>query len=415
MSTRTTSEICTQSVTSAEKTNIKRKFGVAFLLAGTAIGSGMLSLPMVLAKFGVIKSCIIMVLFAFLTYLTAIIRADLNINLNSGATLSECGNAFDCHKAGVSGNFLLKLLSFALISAYLFGLASLLKSLCNNMFSQTSMIIAVAIGIAGIFFFASDAIVNANKSLFIGMFCALMILILKLLIETPINTVPHQTGSISLNEWTVLVPIIFTSFGFQGSMHSVTKFCRNDRSIINSACFWGCVITALIYIIWTIAILLVVANTDANFFNLMVEGKATDVGELVNVLSRAASSQSVQAIVWIVSALAILTSVLGAGLALLEIFKREHQETPKWKIVSFVVFVPAAVSMFVPNAFIRILGISGIILACIAIVIPIIISIKMQKIRGKECKLLLRNKAIMGMVMACGILIIGLGLWDLLR
>lgn len=404
--------------TALKKNLIKKEFCAAFLLAGTAIGSGMLSLPMVLAKFGIISSCAIMIFFAAFTHITAMIRADLNVNFQAGATLAECGQAFGCANVGMFGNFLLKLLSFSLIAAYLFGLSSILKSLCNNAFSQNTSVFIVSIGIVGIFLFASEIIVNTNKTLFIAMFCALILLILKLLIETKINVVPLQVGSIRFCEWSTLVPIIFTSFGFQGSMHSVTKLCDNDRSMIRKASFLGCTTTALMYIIWTVAILLVVANTDTNFFQLMVEGKATDVGTLVKVLSQAASSHLIQTIVWIVSTLAILTSILGAGLALLEILEREHQTVSRWKLVLFVVLLPAVVSIFVPDAFVRILNISGIILAGIAIIVPVIIlrkKLEIQKIKEENGKLLLRNKIMVEIVMISGIAIVGLGLMDLLK
>ncbi len=241
-------------------------------------------------------------------------------------------------------------------------------------------------------------------------------MVIDLFFETPINFIPKCAEEIKINEWTTLVPVIFTSFGFQGSIHSMTKFCNNNREMIKNACLWGSIIPAVVYTIWTIAILLVVANTDAHFFQLMLAGKANDVGALVTVLSKAASSRNVQIIVWIVSALAILTSVLGVGLALMDIFQQEWQGISKHKILGIVVFAPAAVSMLVPNAFIRILNVSGVILALIAIVVPVIISLNMQRL-GKATKspLLLKNKiAVLG-VFACGIAIIALGILDLMK
>lgn len=395
---------------------MKKQFGAVFLLAGTAIGSGMISLPMVLAKFGIINTCAIMIFFAILTYLTALIRSDLNLNLRVDATLKEVGNAFDCRWAGNFGNFLLVLLHFALMSAYLFGFSSILCSFFGNTVSQSIIIALSAIGVAIGFLFASHFIININKYLFILMFFILIVLVIELFFETKINFVPQCAKEIKINEWTTLVSIIFTSFGFQGSIHSMTKFCNNNRKMIKNACLWGSVIPALVYIIWTVVILLVVANTDAHFFQLMLAGKANDVGELVAVLSKAASSQSVQIIVWIVSILAILTSVLGVGLALIDIFQQEWQEASKHEIVGLVVFAPAAVSMLVPNAFIRILNVSGVILSLIAIVIPVIISLNMQRLgKSTKCDLLLKNKlAILG-VFACGMTIIALGILDFMK
>lgn len=397
------------------------KLAAAFLLAGTAIGSGMISLPMVLAKFGIIKSCCIMISFAVLTYLTALIRADLNINLHSTATLEECGCYFGCSWAGFLGNILLKLLSFALIAAYLFGLASILKTLFNAP-SQNLMIFVVSVVVATVFIFASELIVNLNKFLFTGLFCAFLVLVLKLFGDTHIKFIPQQSEVIELNAWTEIVPIIFTSFGLQGSIHSVTKICNNNSSKIKGACFWGCLAATIVYIIWTAAILFVISNSDPDFFQLMVAGKSTDVGELVKILSQASSSQMVHIIVWIVSTLAILTSILGAGLALIDIFEQEWRGksckwkgTRNWKIVGLVIFVPAFVSMLIPNAFIKILNFAGVILACIAIIIPSIISIKMQQIKKVRYKPLLENRVLVRCVMLCGMLIIALGFLDFLK
>lgn len=391
---------------------MKKQWAAALLLAGTAIGSGMISLPMVLAKFGIAKSCMIMIIFAALTFLTAVIRADLNLNLRAEATLEDAGNAFGCPWAGKVGNFLLKLLTFALLSAYLFGFSSILCSLFNS--PQPVMMALTAVGAASAFLFASKFIVNINKFLFIGMFFIFIGLVIGLFLETPINFIPEQAKNITVSEWAAVIPVIFTAFGMQGSIHSVTKFCKNDRSMIRNACAWGCAVTAAIYIIWTAAILMVAANTDADFFQLMIEGKATDVGALVSVLSKAASSQCVQIVIWTVSIFAILTSILGAGLALLDIFEQERC-APKWQMVSLIVFVPAIVSMFVPNAFIKILNVSGVILASIAVVIPAVISLKMQKLGKVKCKLLLKNKMLMIGVLVCGMVIIGLGICDLIK
>ena len=395
---------------------MKKQFGAAFLLAGTAIGSGMISLPMVLAKFGIINTCAIMIFFAALTYLTALIRSDLNLNLRAEATLKEVGKAFNCRWAGIFGNFLLILLHFALMAAYLFGFSSILCSFFGNTTSQLIVIALSAIGVALGFLFASHFIINVNKFLFISMFFIFMVLVIDLFFETPINFIPKCAEEIKINEWTTLVPVIFTSFGFQGSIHSMTKFCNNDREMIKNACLWGSIIPAAVYIVWTVAILLVVANTDTQFFQLMLAGKANDVGELVTVLSKAASSRNVQIIVWIVSALAILTSVLGVGLALMDIFQQEWQGISKHKILGIVVFAPAAVSMLVPNAFIRILNVSGVILSLIAIIVPVIISLNMQRMRkATKSPLLLKNKFAIFGVFACGIAIIALGILDLIK
>ena len=136
--------------------------------------------------------------------------------------------------------------------------------------------------------------------------------------------------------------------------HAIAKICNNDRRSIRLACLFGTAIPTAIYIFWTVAILLVVANTDANFFQLMLVDKATEVGDLVKVLSLATSNASIQRVVWIVSALAILTSILGVGFALWHTVRTEWK-APKWISACVVAILPAVISITIPNAFIAVL------------------------------------------------------------
>ncbi|MDE6576002.1 MAG: hypothetical protein K2L24_01205, partial [Opitutales bacterium] len=343
--------------------------------------------------------------------LTAVIRSDLNLNAHADATIKELGKELHCPFWGSFGNFLLIALNFALLAAYIPSFSSILCSLCGNTVTPTAMICYASSGIALLFLLASDLIVHVNKFFFIALFSTLLLLIVFLLVRTPIAFVPQCVAHITLNDWTCLVPIVFTSFGLQGSIHSMTKFCQNDRELIKNACFWGSLIPAIVYIVWTLAVLLIVANTDAEFFQRMLVDTNIDVGALVTVLSKAAASKNIQIIVWFVSLFALLTSILGVGLALLDIFQR-REHFSKWLAVASIVFLPALVAAFVPNAFIKILNLAGIILATLAIIVPVILAFKMQARGHLKCELLLKNKLVLFGVFVCGVAIITLGILE---
>ena len=182
--------------------------------------------------------------------------------------------------------------------------------------------------------------------------------------------------------------------------------------MVKNACLWGSLIPAIVYIIWTTTILIVISNVDENFFRMMIAGKATNVGELIAVLSRTTSIKSIQSVIWISSFLAILTSILGVGLALLEIFQKDLSLAKKYS-VPIIIFIPALISLFVPDAFIRILNISGIILAIIAIVSPAFIWLKMHNRGIFKQELLIKDRSVVFFILFCGALIIFLGLLDL--
>lgn len=357
---------------------IKTRLGPSLLLAGTAIGSGMLSLPIVLAKFGITYSIIFVGLFAILTYFSALVRSDLNLNTDAAATLMEVGQAFHCPRSGCFGDFLLKILSFALMSAYLSGGASMLNAFWGSVLSPTLAIGLFSLLIFLCFLCASKIIIRLNTLLFVGMFTLLILLILWLFIRTPIHHFPWGSKGVTSNDITLMVPIIFTSFGFQGSIHSMTKLCQNDRIMVRRACLWGSCIPALVYLVWIISVLSIISNTHPDFFRQMRAGLPMDVGELMHVLSQAAASEHIILGMEIVSVFAMLTSIFGVGLAMIDLFQRALKII-HWKVLLMTIFIPALVAVLVPNAFIRILSVSGSILAVIALIVPTFISFHMQK------------------------------------
>lgn len=396
---------------------MKKQASAAFLLAGTAIGSGMLSLPIVLAKFGLWATFFWMFSFTGLTYLTALIRSDLNLNTFASATFLDIGKTLRCPTLGRARNVFIKLLHFALMAAYLGGFSSVLIFLLGLREGLLPfLILASTLGFNLLFFFASKRLVEINKILFLALFGTFLFLVVGLLVSTPIYVLPSRVETITWKDQATLIPILFTSFGFQGSIHSMTKFCENDRKTIRSACLWGSIIPAVVYCVWTSAILLIVANADGVFFQRLVSGESVSLGDLIGVLSRTAATLHVQGLMWIVSLFALLTSILGVGLALLDLLQETSSgrtQTLKVIHIGIITWLPALVALFWKNAFLSILNVSGIILAMIAIVIPVLLSEALHK-QGKVHQVpLLESKFARRGVLVCGCGIVVLGILDL--
>lgn len=357
---------------------MKKQFGAICLLAGTAIGSGMLSLPIVLAKCGIVNSCLLFIFFAFLTYISSLIRCDLNINSNATNSLPEVGEIFGGHYFKIAGEITIKLLMFSLISAYIFGLSSVISSHFGYNPVLTSLGCIVFAGT--ILYFPAKTLICINQQMFIFMMATLIILVGFLTYYLPINELPPCFAKdFSFLHGTL--PLIFTSFGFQGSLHNMTKHVQNDKKMIQQACLWGSIIPAIIYAFWTICILTIVFNSSPTFFRKMVL-EPVEVGDLVKILTKSANASYIHWSLFIVSTLSILTSLIGVMLSLFEPFVKKSSRTrPFLKTTSSVLktlTVPSIVALSIPNAFIRVLNISGILLAIIAIIIPCLLHLKIQ-------------------------------------
>ena len=352
---------------------MKKQLSAIALLAGTAIGSGMLSLPLVLARYGLVFSCILMISFIWVAYYSSIIRAELNINSREDYSLKDVGKYYSGIIASRIGSVSLKLLSYSLIAAYLHGLASLTKVFVN--IDTSYVICGISVIVMTLLYFSNSLISRINKILFMFLISAFIVVTFGLLVKSDVSVMNiPETQGLTIKSIAIALPIIFTSFGFQGSIHSLTKFVNNDETLIRRACLWGSVIPAIVYVCWLCCTLLIIYNTDVNLFNRIVAGNV-DISEMVEGLTGITHISYLKAMFWTISLFAILTSIIGVGLA---IFDEWNMKFDKIKS-SMLTMIPSTIlAVFVPNAFIRILDMAGMILLILAIFLPVYLYRKMQ-------------------------------------
>jgi tyrosine-specific transport protein len=73
---------------------MNKQTGSILLVAGTCIGSGMIALPLVLAKLGIIPSAVLMLLTWLLMYYTSLVNLELNLQAGKGMSLGALGRHF---------------------------------------------------------------------------------------------------------------------------------------------------------------------------------------------------------------------------------------------------------------------------------------------------------------------------------
>lgn len=368
---------------------MKKQLSSISLLAGTAIGSGMLSLPIVLTGCGMLTSLVLMLACVWIAYFSSIIRTELNIHSKSDFAIKDVGAHFSGKVAAGIGSVSLKLLSYSLMAAYFHGLASLIRTFWNlDLIMGISLVSVIAIILLT---FSNSLISRINKTLFVLLISAFVSAILGLLLRCELTELTFSKNTdLSIHSLATAIPIVFTSFGFQGSLHSLTKFVNNDRKIIKRACIFGSVIPAIVYILWFGSTVLVIGNNDPTFFEKMLRG-TVEIGDLIKCLTGISNLPNLRLIFWIISLLALLTSIIGVGIA---IFDEWAQKFSRMNSATLTILPSALIAIFVPNAFIRVLGVSGMILVILAIFLPIFLYIKMAQ---KE-KLTISKSRIMGIV-----------------
>jgi tyrosine-specific transport protein len=369
-----------------------KQIGAILLVAGTCIGSGMIALPMVLAKLGLIPSILLMGMIWFIMYYTSLVNLELNLQAGHGLSLGALGRYFSGRTAELIGTMSLKLLSYSLLAVFIYGGSSILKELIASKmvveYSFNNIATCYALLSITLLLLPIKLIDYLNRFLFVGLLVVVAILLAGLIITIDWSDLPLFSEQYSdLSVWMAIIPVVFTSFGFQVIFHTLTNYCHKNVKMLKQAFLWGSLIPAIVYIVWTCSILSVVYQDNPQFYDQMAGGKA-EVGELIQLLSGIAKWQSVQLLVWWISMLAIASSVLGVGVGLFDSLKAMlSKKVPNTGIrnilASIITIWPAyLVVMYVPNAFITVLGFAGMILALIAVLLPVYLfwQIKTEKL-----------------------------------
>ncbi|MEY4463064.1 MAG: hypothetical protein RLZZ81_35 [Pseudomonadota bacterium] len=397
---------------------MQKLIGSILLISGTCIGSGMIALPMVLAKLGLVPSIILMFIIWFIMYYTSLINLELNLQAGKGLTLGALGKYFSGRTAQIIGTVSLKLLSYALLAVFIYGGSSILQKLLTLNTSITYIGAWYVIISILVLLLPLQLVDYINRVLFIGLLIIIAILVIGLVSMIQWDDLPLFSSNYKeISVWGVVTPIVFTSFGFQVIFHTLTNYCNKNAKMLKTAFLFGSLIPAIVYIIWTCSILIVVHHNNPIFYQQMITSNV-EVGDLIKELSNIAKWQSVQLLVWIISTLAIATSILGVGVGLCDSLKTMLMNVIPNVVIrnitaAIVTILPAyIVAVVVPNAFITILGFAGMILVIIAILLPVYLlyKAKISKFHYPE----LQKKYLITACVIVGILIMGYELVNIL-
>jgi tyrosine-specific transport protein len=394
-----------------------KHIGAIMLVAGTAIGSGMLALPITLAKLGIIQSICLMLATSIITYYSALINLELHLQSESKHALSlgKLAKYFSGRTAELIGTLTLTLLSMALLAVFIYAGSSVAGKLiyyCSNQqWSFGELIFSYAFCSVIILILPLVITDYFNRFMFLALIFVTCSVIFRLATSIDWNIIPESNFSVNILMWSSALPLVFTSFGFQGSIPTIVDYSGKDQKALKKIFFWGSALPVVLYLLWTITVLLIIYQKNPAFFTKMTLHHV-EVSDLIQQLSLASHWTSVKLVSWWISFFAILTSVIGVGIGLVSSLEQQLRR-PLGRlgdgllIYPLFAIVPAAIVAYkVPNAFITVLGFAGMLLAVIAILLPIFLLTKIYKSGKKFHYLELKNGVIPLLVLCFGIIIV---------
>ncbi|MFA0113043.1 amino acid permease [Vibrio sp. 10N.261.46.E11] len=350
--------------------------GSSLIIAGTALGAGMLAIPMVLAQFGLLYGTLLMVLICFGTTYAALLLLEATIKAGGGLGLNSIARKTLGKQGQLITNGLLYALLICLLMAYILGAGDLLSKLLSNfgvdITATTSQIV---------FTLLAGAVVASGTGVIDKLNRALFFVMLASLFATMAFLAPSMTQEnlmqVTSHDHVDLIKtsaILFTSFGFMVVIPTLVSYNHEatDKQLRNMVIV-GSLIPLVCYLCWLFA---VVGNLSEEQFRSF-----KNVSDLMAAFE--AQSPWVGNVLSTFTGLALLTSFFGVAMALFNQNKDMfNQNTAVTYCISFI--LPLAGSLLAADKFLQVLNYAGIILVFLAVFVPLVMVHKQRFMKVAE-------------------------------
>lgn len=339
------------------------------ITAGSAIGAGMFSLPVVSSGMWFGFSIVCLLFLGFLSYLAALYILEINVQFSPGAsfdtiTTNILGKNWNV-LIGLSIAFLMYILLYAYFSAFGNIITQSLgwEMLIANEWLQGVMSLALG-SLLAFFVWLSTAMVGRISTMLVfGMIISFIISMagFALQVETSkLFDITGQQSSYFPYLWAAL-PYFMTSFGIATVVPSLYKFYGRNPVTIKRSLLGGSLIALLFYALF---IFVAFGNISRQEF-IAINEAGGNIGHLVNAFEKGKNSTVIHFMLNLFSNFAIITSFLGVGLGLFDFIadKFSFADTKKGRLQSAcITFLPSGIlSFFLPNGFIAAIGFAGLV------------------------------------------------------
>lgn len=296
-------------------------------------------------------------------------------------------------------------LMYALTAAYISGAGELLASSLNQWLDWTlppAAGVLIFTGIGGTVVCIGTSLVDLfNRFLFSAkiIFLAIMLaLLLPHIHQMNLLTLPLQQG-LALSA----IPVIFTSFGFHGSIPSIVSYLGGDIRKLRRVFVIGSFIPLVAYIFWQLATL---GSIDSPAFTALL-AKNAGLNGLLEAIREVVASSHVELAVHLFADLALATSFLGVALGLFDyladLFQRKNRAGGRIQSGLITFLPPLAFALFYPRGFVMALGYAGVALAVLALMLPSLLVMKSRQQHPDAAWRVAGGAPALWLVLACGI------------
>ncbi len=332
--------------------SFRHVIGAGLLIAGTAIGAGMLALPVVTGAIGFFPACLVYFISYLIMTSTGILFVEVCLNMPKGVNIISLSN----HYLGKSGRtfawivylFLFYCLSIAYISGGGEGIYIASGNAISHMFSTLIFVFVFAFFV----YLGAQMVDRTNFVLMMGLIITYLGFVFFGISHIETKLLMHTKWSNSIFSF----PVVLVSFGYQGIIPSLVSYLKRDVKKIYSAIFIGTSLALIIYIIFELLILGIIP------LDSLINAKKSGMNA-IDPMRSIINVKEIYTIGQFFSFFAITTSFLGVSLGLFDFLAdglRIQKKGMKKVMLALATFLPPTfIAIVNPGIFLIALNYAG--------------------------------------------------------
>ncbi|MCK8563629.1 tryptophan permease [Yersinia ruckeri] len=348
--------------------------GGAMIVAGTAVGAGMFSIPIVTAGVWFSGSVALLIYTWACMLISGLMILEANLNYPTGASFHTMvqdllGRMWSSIN-GLSITFVLYILTYAYISAG----GSIIAHTLNGIVGvgQTSAGLVFAAIVAFIVWLSTRAVDRLSTILIGGMVITFIISVGDMYthVQAEVLFNQNQSNASYLPYALAALPYLLTSFGYHGNVPGLVKYYRKDSQSVVRSLLYGTLIALAIYILWQYVIQ---GNITRDAFKVVI-ADGGNIGSLLKQMDSVSAGLITGQLLNAFSYMALASSFLGVSLGLFDyiadFFKFADDGIGRAKS-ALVTFVPPTIgALLFPNGFLYAIGFAGLAATIWAVIVP---------------------------------------------
>ncbi len=358
--------------------------GGSMIIAGTAVGAGMFSIPMVTSGVWFSGSVALLIYTFICMLLSGLMILEANMNYPAGASFHTMvkdllGSNWNSINS-LSITFVLYILTYAYISAGSSIIAGNLSEYVQMPQAVAGLVFAL---IVAFFVWISTRAVDRLSTILIGGMVITFIMSIGGMVTTASPSILFnqidQGDTQYLPYAFAALPYLLTSFGYHGNVPGLVKYYNKDSRSVVLSLVYGAVITVTIYILWQYAIQ---GNIPRSAF-IEIRENGNNIDALLQQMNISTQNSLVSQFLNLFSYMALASSFLGVSLGLFDFiadfFKFDDNKPGRLKSVLITFLPPTVLALIFPNGFIYAIGFAGLAATIWAVIVPALMAKESRK------------------------------------